>query len=114
MTTDSIAPTESDAAEARFIPGPKPWTLLSNNGLVLVCLHKHPGITAREIALKVGITERAVINALDRLIRAGYIDLVDVGPAGANIYQVDRKMPMRSPYLKNEPVLSLLEAFETA
>ncbi|HEX6056311.1 MAG TPA: winged helix-turn-helix domain-containing protein, partial [Intrasporangium sp.] len=36
------------------------WTFLTNHGHVLVCVSRDPDATIREIANRVGITERAV------------------------------------------------------
>ncbi|MFX0203892.1 MAG: hypothetical protein ACFFCW_47960 [Candidatus Hodarchaeota archaeon] len=38
----------------------KEWTFLTNHALVLVYLAKHPQITALELSMPIGITERAV------------------------------------------------------
>ena len=36
------------------------WTLLSNHGHVLVCIANDPHMRLRDVAERVGITERAV------------------------------------------------------
>ena len=52
---------------------PENWTFFSNNTHVLVCLTHAPQITTREIANKVGITERAVQRILKRMVEAGVL-----------------------------------------
>jgi len=49
------------------------WTFVTNHAVVLTYLAKHPSITARQIALEIGITERAVRNIIADLEAEGYI-----------------------------------------
>jgi predicted ArsR family transcriptional regulator len=49
------------------------WTFLTNHALVLVYLAKHPRITARELSMSIGITERAVRKIIADLEMEGYI-----------------------------------------
>jgi predicted transcriptional regulator len=49
------------------------WTFLTNHALVLSHLAKNPRITAREISLRIGITERTVRKVIADLDAAGYI-----------------------------------------
>ncbi len=53
-------------------PGPT-WTFLSNHSHVLICLHQDPDLTLREVATRVGITERSVQRILSELEEAGYL-----------------------------------------
>ena len=36
------------------------WTFITNHAVILTYLAKNPTITARQVALEIGITERAV------------------------------------------------------
>ncbi len=49
------------------------WTFMSNHGHVLVCLALDPDVRLRDVADRVGITERAVQQILSDLEEAGYV-----------------------------------------
>jgi len=71
------------------------WTFFSNNAHVLVCLTHSPQPTAREIAIQVGITERAVQRILTKLVSA---DVVRVRREGRrNRYELDLNQRLRHP-----------------
>jgi DNA-binding transcriptional ArsR family regulator len=55
------------------------WTFLTNHALVLSYLAKHPSITAREISIDIGITERAIRKIIADLDEAEYINKRKVG-----------------------------------
>jgi predicted transcriptional regulator len=49
------------------------WTFLTNHGHVLVCLATDPDARLREVADRVGITERAVQQIVAELEQGGYV-----------------------------------------
>ena len=49
------------------------WTFLSNHSHVLYLINSNPKITIRDMAIKVGITERAVLNILSDLTDTAYL-----------------------------------------
>lgn len=49
------------------------WTFLTNHSHVLICLHRDPDLTLREVADLVGITERSVQRILGELEEAGFV-----------------------------------------
>lgn len=49
------------------------WTFLTNHAHVLICLAREPDLVLRDVALKVGITERAVQRIVSELEEAGYL-----------------------------------------
>jgi predicted transcriptional regulator len=49
------------------------WTFLTNHALVLSSIAKQSRITARELSMTIGITERAVRKIIADLDAAGYI-----------------------------------------
>ena len=49
------------------------WTFLSNHAHVLVCLAHNPDVRSREVADKVGITERRVFKIISDLEESGVI-----------------------------------------
>ncbi len=69
------------------------WTYLSNHAHVLVCLTKDPEIRLRDIALQVGITERAVSRILTELEDSEVIEKHRVGRR--NHYTLNRKARLR-------------------
>jgi DNA-binding transcriptional ArsR family regulator len=50
------------------------WTFLSNHGHVLLCLAAEPEMRLRDVAARVGITERAVQRIVAELEDAGYLE----------------------------------------
>ncbi len=71
------------------------WTLLSNHGHVLVCLALDPDARMRDVAVRVGITERAVQQIVAELEREGYLRKRRVGRR--NHYTVVREGRFRHP-----------------
>jgi len=84
------------------------WTFLTNHALVLILLANHPDITGRELALSVGITERAVRRIIDDLVAERYIVKRRVGRR--MIYTVNSKLHFRHPAQKHEEIGVLLRA----
>jgi DNA-binding IclR family transcriptional regulator len=52
---------------------PRRWGFLTTHALILICVAQHPRSTVREIAMTVGITERAAHSALQDLREGGII-----------------------------------------
>ena len=50
------------------------FSFLTNHGLALLCIAEDPSARMRDIAAKVGITERAAQRIVSDLVEAGYID----------------------------------------
>ena len=55
------------------------WNVLSNHGLVLICLYNYEGYPMRLIGQVIGITERAVQRIISDLEESGYIIREKVG-----------------------------------
>ena len=55
------------------------WTFLTNHSHVLVCVDEDPTARTRDIAARVGITERAVQRIVAELCEAGYLTRKRVG-----------------------------------
>lgn len=90
----------------------RPWTFLTNHGHVLICLHRDPQIRIRDIAVEVGITERAVQAILVDLEQGGYISKVKVGRR--NEYRIDADLAFRHPSEAMRSIGELLRIFETS
>ncbi len=82
------------------------WTFLTNHAHVLICIVDTPEVRMRDIADKVGITERAVLRILGDLEKAGYIQRVRTGRR--NRYKIRKNLPLRHPIEKHRRVSSLL------
>jgi predicted transcriptional regulator len=89
-------------------PEAKSWTFLTNHAQVLLCLAENPDIRLRDVAERVGITERATQRILAELVEAGYVEATRVGRR--NAYTVDREMAMRHTAQIGYEIGALLEA----
>ena len=69
------------------------WTFLSNHAHVLLCIAKEPEVRLREVAHRVGITERAVQRIVADLEEGDYLSRSRVGRR--NRYEVHLDRPMR-------------------
>ena len=69
------------------------WTFLSNHAHVLLCIAKEPEVRLREVAEKVGITERAVQRIVADLEDGGYLSRIR--EARRNRYEVHAARPLR-------------------
>jgi hypothetical protein len=71
------------------------WTFLSNHAHVLICLASEPGVRLRDVAQRVGITERAVHNIISDLEASGVLTREREGRR--NTYTINMKAPLRHP-----------------
>jgi hypothetical protein len=71
------------------------WTFLTNHGHVLVCLAMNPDALLRDVATRVGITERAAQQIVGDLEQAGVLIRHKVGRR--NRYVVRREELFRHP-----------------
>lgn len=70
------------------------WGFLTNHAYVLLCLRREPDARMREVAARVGITERAVQRIVAELEREGY--LVRSRDGRRNRYEVHAAGPRRA------------------
>ena len=89
-------------------PNEKTWTFLTNHAQVLLCLADTADIRLRDVAERVGITERATQRILAELVEAGYVRTARVGRR--NRYTVDRGHVMRHSAQLGHEIGALLEA----
>ena len=95
---------DSDAAPSFF--------LLTNHGQVLLAVAEKPDVRIREIADRVGITERATQRIVAELVEAGYVRTARVGRR--NEYTVDHAHAMRHTAQLGYEIGVLLEALTEA
>ena len=69
------------------------WTFLTNHAQVLLCIAEQQDVRLRDVAERVGITERAAQRILADLVAGGYVEATRVGRR--NHYTVDRAHAMR-------------------
>jgi len=84
------------------------WTFLTNHAQVLLAIASAPDSTERELALTVGITERAIQRIIADLERAGYLTRIKAGRR--NQYQLHTELPLRHQLARDVPVGQLLQA----
>ena len=82
------------------------WTFLSNHAHVLVCLARDPDARLRDVALSVGITERAVQKIVSDLEEAGVIVRERAGRR--NSYRLNLDVPLRHALESHKTVGALL------
>jgi predicted transcriptional regulator len=83
-----------------------PIALFTNHAHVLVLIAQQPDLRMREIAAKVGITERAVQRIVDDLTATGYIAVTKDGRR--NRYQIQQNSPMQHPLAKHRNIGELV------
>src|SRR4051795_470618 len=86
----------------------KTWTFLTNHAQVLLCLAETPDIRLRDVAERVGITERATQRILAELVEAGYVQTTRVGRR--NQYTINHEHAMRHTAQLGHEVGDLLNA----
>ena len=89
------------------VPNPPGWTFLSNHTHVLVCLASDGDQTLREVAARVGVTERAVQLIVAELEQAGVLRRTRDGRR--NTYAIDADVPLRHPLESHCSIGDLLE-----
>jgi predicted ArsR family transcriptional regulator len=82
------------------------WTFLTNHAHVLVCMAEEPDIRGRDIAARVGITERAAQGIVADLVEAGYVTRTKEGRR--NRYSIHADAPLRHPLEHDHTVGELL------
>jgi predicted transcriptional regulator len=75
------------------------WTFMTNHAQVLVCIANDPGMRLREIAERVGITERAVHRIIVELGDAGYVTHQRNGRR--NQYTINAALPIHDPVARD-------------
>lgn len=84
------------------------WTLLSNHGHVLVCLARDPHMRLRDVASRVGITERAVQRIIHDLEQADMLTREREGRR--NHYRINARQPLRHQLEQPHTVGELIQA----
>lgn len=85
------------------------WTFLTNHAHVLLCVAANPQIRLRDIAVLVGVTERAAQRIVGELEAEGYLAREREGRR--NTYRLNPDMPLRHPLDKGHHIGELLTTF---
>jgi predicted ArsR family transcriptional regulator len=93
--------------EARDMEIPSGWTFLTNHAHVLFCIAADPEVRIRDMADRVGITERAVQRIINDLEAESYVTVSKEGRR--NRYQVNFGLPLRHPIERHRTVAALIE-----
>jgi len=83
------------------------WTFLTNHAHVLLTLALDPELRIRDVAVKVGITERAAQRILHDLVEAGYVERQRHGRR--NTYRLALELPLRHPLESRHTVGELVD-----
>ncbi|WCL50613.1 helix-turn-helix transcriptional regulator [Leptospira sp. GIMC2001] len=83
------------------------WTFLSNHSHVLICLHRDPEMRLRDVALYVGITERAVMSIVKDLVESGILEKEKEGRR--NQYKINLDRPLRHTLESHHSIKELLK-----
>ena len=71
------------------------WSFVTNHARVLTALAADPGARLRDLADRVGITERATQRIVSDLVEGGYVERTRVGRR--NHYRLDPNRHLRHP-----------------
>ena len=82
------------------------WTFLTNHARALLCISGDPGIRLRDIAARLGITERSAYGIVIDLAEAGYI--VKEKDGRRNRYQIQAHLPLPEPSSRERTVGEVL------
>lgn len=84
------------------------WTFLTNHAHVLLCIARDPSTRLRDVAVAVGITERAAQRIVGELEEAGY--LIRRREGRRNVYELRHDRPLRHPLDAEHAVGELISA----
>ncbi len=105
MTEIPVTTRSVDASDATGTANR--WTFLTNHSHVLITLYANPDLVLREVATRVGITERGVQRIVQDLEEEGFIRIEKVGRK--NHYQVLVDQPLRHPIGAHRTIGDLLK-----
>lgn len=83
------------------------WTFLTNHFHILVVLSREPTLRISDMAIQIGITQRAVQRILSELTADGVLEIEKDGRR--NIYTINRDKRLRHPLENQHSIGSLLD-----
>jgi DNA-binding IclR family transcriptional regulator len=103
-----MASTKKETPARPEVGRPTTWTFLTNHAHVLISLAEDPTLRIRDLALRVGITERAIQRIIADLEEGGY--LTHERDGRRNLYRVRANRPLRHPIEAHQTLAALLGA----
>jgi predicted transcriptional regulator len=88
------------------------WVFLTNHAHVLLYIARDPDSRTRDIAERVGITERSAQRIVSELIAGGYLKRTKIGRR--NRYEINRHGHLRSVAFEDFEIGPLLDVLDTA
>jgi len=82
------------------------WMFLTRHAQVLLCIARDPGMRLRDIAARLGITERSTYGIVIDLAEAGYI--VKQKNGRRNRYEIQAHLPLPEPTSRERTVGQVL------
>lgn len=82
------------------------WTFLSNHAHVLICLAQTPDHRMRDLAQRIGITERAVQRIVADLQDGGFLKVTRDGRR--NHYEINDRLALRHPVEAHRHIRDLI------
>src|SRR4051794_41142216 len=76
-------------------PSAPKWAFITNHGAVLAIIAKNESVTAREMALRLGVTEGSVLRIIKDLEDSGYLKRMKDGRK--NSYELNGDLPLPLP-----------------
>lgn len=98
---------DAPAIETHTELGGAGWTFLTNHAHVLIALASDPDLRIRDVATRVGITERAAQRILHDLVAEGYVQRRKLGRR--NTYRLVLDRPLRHPVEARHTVRELID-----
>jgi hypothetical protein len=83
------------------------WSFLTNHARALLCIAADPGARLRDIATRVGITERRAHAIVTDLVDAGYV--VKDRNGRRNQYRIQTDLPLRDSINRQRTIGELLD-----
>lgn len=105
-----MATVKKEPAERRGTEPAQTWTFLTNHAHVLISLANDPQLRIRDLAERVGITERAIQRIIADLEEGGY--LTHERDGRRNVYRVRANRPLRHPIEAHQTIAALLQALQ--
>jgi predicted transcriptional regulator len=82
------------------------WSFLTNHARVLLCIAHDPGVRLRDIAARIGVTERTAYGIVTDLTEAGYV--VKHKDGRRNRYQIQAHLPLPEPDSRERTIGEIL------
>ena len=82
------------------------WGFLTNHARVMLCISQDPGIRLRDIAARLGITERSAYGIVTDLAAAG--DITKMKDGRRNQYEIQAHLPLPEPTSRESTVGEVL------